>query len=570
MAQDSCRVLGRAFLVLAAAAAAPPPRALRLRQGLTRLSGSSRASAQAEAPADWAALLAHPAMWESGALAAHGTARRKLSRRHAADFGADGSLFDRIARACCETGVLPRKELFETWAVALRIEAHFPGARRVADVGSGHGLLAWMLLLLDSAPPSSRPRTAVCIDRRMPASAEKIEQAMLRAFPQLESRWQFVEADAAQLEPHPSCVLAAVHACGGLSDALVELAIAARAPVALVPCCHSFKRWVPHALLLHATAGDERGGALAAIGAGAGAGGEFAPFAHAEGEERRALVERVLAGGERSAADFIDGARVAALQAAGFAVARERIPVELTAKNRLLLARPPSEGGGGGARPTPMVGASAEERAREEIAPSARRAASPRLVRAAAEPRRPRVPLADLPAAISACAALSGRERADARKARPPPTLDLSLWLPPQGSAGPPLSARALETLAERVCAAGGGAGVAVRALALDVFERSDGRRAQTFRLEYVVPRPTERTSARAAGDAAARREAEAAAQAAERELALGWHMALQEEHIASHFPGAEVRGSELLARQRAERRARMRDGEAARVSLPL
>lgn len=482
--------------------------------------------------ADPAALLRHPAMWDT---AASGSARRKLSPRHAADFGDAGALFDQVAHAVCRTGVLPRKELFETWAVALRIQAHFPEARRVADVASGHGLLAWMLLLLDEMPPS-QARTAVCVDRRMPASADKLQRAMLAAFPRLDGRWQFIEADAAQVEPHPSCVLAAVHACGGLSDTLVALAIAARAPVALVPCCHTFKKWAPHALLLES-----------------GAGGTYAPFAAAEGAERQAVVKEALGAGERSAADFLDSARVAALRAAGFAVSEETIPEELTAKNRLLLARPPAAGGADGAE-SPSAGAAGGAPAWRG-APGERRPASPRLARPA-EPPRLRVPLADDPASLAACAALSGRERADARKAAPPPALDLSVWLPPPAECGAqPLSAPALERLAERVCAAHGGVGVRVRALPLDIFLRSDGRRAQTFRIEYAAPRH-EPPAARALS-AVERRDAEAGARAAERERALEWHMALQEEHIAAEFAGAEVRGSELLARQRAERRAR-------------
>ncbi|KAG8465236.1 hypothetical protein KFE25_012599 [Diacronema lutheri] len=522
-----------------------------LRVRAARVARSSLCATQARAassepsappPQEWGPLLAHPGMFAPGA------ARRKLTRHHASDFADADTLFDRVARAVCESGALPRKELFEAWAVALRVHAHFPRARRFADVASGHGLLAWMLLLLDSESHLGHTRTAVCIDRRMPASAERLEAQMLRAFPHLRGRWHFVEADAAHLEADASCVLAAVHACGGLSDALVSLALAARAPIALVPCCHTFKTWAPHPLVAGCA--------------------PYAPFAAhgVHGAERRALVEAALSGGSgsRAVAHFLDGARVAALQAGGYAVVRENLPVQLTAQHTLLLAVP-AHGEQSARAAQPIARARA-------AAPTAHTAASPRLLPRARP--APRVPLADSSTAIAACAALSGRVQADARKAVPPPTLDLSAWLPPDNGSAPPLTADALARLAERVCHAQGGAGVRVRVQPLDLFRRSDGRCAQTFRVEYDVPRPARGGAAPARADESAPCGARAARDAtfddlaAERERALAWHMSLQEAHIAQAFPGAEVRGSELLARQRAQR-AERENRTASAPALP-
>ena len=75
--------------------------------------------------------------------------RTKLRPRHAAAFERHPpGLFRDVALVVCQLGLLPRKELYECWQVAVRVDAHFPEARCVADLAAGHGLLAWLLLLL--------------------------------------------------------------------------------------------------------------------------------------------------------------------------------------------------------------------------------------------------------------------------------------------------------------------------------------------------------------------------------------------------------------------------------------
>ena len=58
------------------------------------------------------------------------------------------SLFNKIARAVCRAGVLPRKELYEAWETARRVRRRFRGGR-VVDLACGHGLLAHIMILLD-------------------------------------------------------------------------------------------------------------------------------------------------------------------------------------------------------------------------------------------------------------------------------------------------------------------------------------------------------------------------------------------------------------------------------------
>ena len=75
------------------------------------------------------------------------------------------TLLDKVGRAVCEAGCLPRKELFEAWEVARRIRRRFRGGR-VVDLACGHGLTAALLLLLDDTSPE-----AFAVDRSIPASA---------------------------------------------------------------------------------------------------------------------------------------------------------------------------------------------------------------------------------------------------------------------------------------------------------------------------------------------------------------------------------------------------------------
>lgn len=197
------------------------------------------------------------------------------------------SLFDKIARAVCSAGTLPRKELYESWEMARRVRRKFKGGR-IVDLACGHGLLAHILMLLDDTSP-----TAVAVDARIPDNARRLSEILLKRWPRLKNRIQYVEADIDQVEIFPGDLVVSAHACGGLTDAVMDRAMEKNAAVAVLPCCHDTKQ------------SDLMG---------------------LEGWMDKTLV--------------IDCLRAVKLSQHGYQVLTREIPVDITPKNRLLMGKP--------------------------------------------------------------------------------------------------------------------------------------------------------------------------------------------------------------------------------------
>ncbi len=214
------------------------------------------------------------------------SSRTKLTRRDSDRF-AGTTLFDALGRAVCEAECLPRRELFESWEVARRVRRRFRGGR-VVDLACGHGLVAHVLLLLDDSSP-----TALAVDPRPTPSSAPLSAALTKAWPRLAGRVTIEACPLAAVTLDAADVVVATHACGSLTDEVITRAIAARARLALLPCCH-----------------DE---------------------------------QTCDAGGLRGWMDLataVDATRAARLRAEGYAVTTQTIPRAITAKNRLLLAAP--------------------------------------------------------------------------------------------------------------------------------------------------------------------------------------------------------------------------------------
>jgi len=157
--------------------------------------------------------------------------RGRLTDRDVGRFP-DATLFHRVARAVCHAGCLPRKELYEAWEMARRVRRLFRGGR-VIDLGAGHGLLAQVMLLLDDSSPR-----ALVVDKTLPASTAKLYDVLIQAWPRLSGRVAFVSSALEDVELLSTDVVVSSHACGGLTDRILDRAAAAHARVAVLPCCH--------------------------------------------------------------------------------------------------------------------------------------------------------------------------------------------------------------------------------------------------------------------------------------------------------------------------------------------
>lgn len=202
-----------------------------------------------------------------------------------------GSLFDRVARVVCSASCLPRKELFESWEVARRTRRRLRGGR-IVDLAGGHGLVAHLMLLLDDSSPS-----ALVVDKRIPKSAARLHAALAEEWPRLGTRVTYEERPIDDVPLDRTDVVVSIHACGSLTDEVLARAVAARARVAVLPCCHDEDTC-------------DTGGLEGWLELGAA----------------------------------VDATRALRLRAQGYVVHTQSIPASITPKNRLLVASPAAEG----------------------------------------------------------------------------------------------------------------------------------------------------------------------------------------------------------------------------------
>lgn len=146
------------------------------------------------------------------------------------------SLFDRIGRVVCDAGFLPRKELYEAWETARRVRRHFRGGR-IVELACGHGLCAHIMLLLDNSS-----HEAIAVDPEIPDNAYRLSDLLTKRWPRLKSRIHFINKPLQTIEILPEDLVLSVHACGELTDRVIDKAAEAGARIAVLPCCHDVKQ----------------------------------------------------------------------------------------------------------------------------------------------------------------------------------------------------------------------------------------------------------------------------------------------------------------------------------------
>jgi hypothetical protein len=162
------------------------------------------------------------------------SSRGRLTDRDRGRFAGE-TLLDRVGRAECQAGCLPRKELYEAWETARRVRRLFRGGR-IVDLAAGHGLLGQLMLILDDTSPG-----VLAVDAVLPPSAATLHQALLDRWPRLAGRVTFVASPVDAIEIRPGDIVVSIHACGALTDLVLQRAAHARASVAVLPCCHDLR-----------------------------------------------------------------------------------------------------------------------------------------------------------------------------------------------------------------------------------------------------------------------------------------------------------------------------------------
>ena len=212
---------------------------------------------------------------------------RNPLNRFSVKFIKGDTLFARLGRAVCEAECIPRKEFFEAWEVARRLRRKMRGGS-VLEMAAGHGLISAMMILLDDTSPE-----ATCIDIAQPLSHRKVLTVLEEHWPRLKGRVRYIQQRIQDTEVTPDQLVVSVHACGELTDRVLDKALSARCRLAVLPCCHDLNRC-------------DTGGLT---------GWMDGPLA-------------------------VDAARVARLQQAQYDVITTKIPEDITPKNRLLMGWP--------------------------------------------------------------------------------------------------------------------------------------------------------------------------------------------------------------------------------------
>jgi hypothetical protein len=89
-----------------------------------------------------------------------------------------------------------------------------------------------MLILDDTSP------RALAVDRQLPPSAARLAAALCRAWPRIEGRITFEERPIEDVALTSDDLVVSAHACGYLTDVVIDKTLEAHCSVVVLPCCH--------------------------------------------------------------------------------------------------------------------------------------------------------------------------------------------------------------------------------------------------------------------------------------------------------------------------------------------
>jgi len=155
----------------------------------------------------------------------------------------------------------------------------------VLDLACGHGLLAHIMLILDDSSS-----TAIAVDNAIPQNAEKLSRELMASWPRLKNRVVYEQRSVQDVAVFADDIVVSAHACGALTDLIIDKAVEKHARVAVLPCCHDV--------------GVSSTGGL------------------------QGWMDKPLA---------VDTVRALKLSSAGYGIVTQKIPGDITPKNRLLM-----------------------------------------------------------------------------------------------------------------------------------------------------------------------------------------------------------------------------------------
>ena len=152
----------------------------------------------------------------------------------------------KIVQSLAQRRAVVVKEVFESFEFFERVR-HQVRRPAIIDLCCGHGLTGLLFGALER-----QVEEVHLLDKRQSDNQKVVLEAVIEAAPWVEEKvhWHYRNLNDAAPLIHSEMGVLGVHACGGRTDTVLELAVSAQAPVAVLPCCYSSQACrAPQALL---------------------------------------------------------------------------------------------------------------------------------------------------------------------------------------------------------------------------------------------------------------------------------------------------------------------------------